>query len=310
MLIQTVGILSPGDMGQAIASVLTQHGLRSVAALDGRSERTRRLAAEARLQDLGSLKCLVAESDVLLSVLVPSAATQAAEQVAEAMRSIGKSLLYVDCNAISPQKARKIDALIQAAGGRFIDAAIIGPPPRMPGLTRIYASGAQTSALEQLRDYGLDVRVIGDESGQASGLKMCYGALTKGLMAIGTELLIAAHRLSLEEVLWDELSGSQKELLAWLTGSISSMPPKAHRWVGEMEEVAATFSALGLTGRTFEGAAELYRLVKETSLGKETPEECDRKRRLADLIATLSGEVLKLPSECLHSASPTKSDMR
>lgn len=293
MFIQTVGILSPGDMGQALAAVLTQHGLKSVAALENRSERTRRLAAEAKIQDVGSIKRLVAESDVLLSVLVPSAATQAAEQVAFAMRDLGKNLLYADCNAIAPSKARTIEQLIQAAGGRFIDAAIIGPPPRVPNRTRIYASGAQASELEQLRDYGLDVRVIGDEIGQASGLKMCYGALTKGLMAIGTELLIAAHRLSLEEVLWDELSSSQKELVTWLTGSISSMPPKAHRWVGEMEEIAATFSDLGLTGQTFEGAAEVYRLVKETSLGKEMDVECDRKRRLAELIDTLSNESLK-----------------
>ena len=72
MAIQTVGILSPGDMGQAIAGVLIQHGLRTVAALDNRSERTRQLATEAKIEDVGSLNRLVCESDVLLSVLVPA----------------------------------------------------------------------------------------------------------------------------------------------------------------------------------------------------------------------------------------------
>ena len=82
MQIQTVGILSPGDMGQAIASVLSQNGMRTVAALDDRSDRTRQLAQEGKIEDIGSLKRLVAESDVLLSVLVPSVAKQAAEQAA------------------------------------------------------------------------------------------------------------------------------------------------------------------------------------------------------------------------------------
>ncbi|MDF5720080.1 MAG: DUF1932 domain-containing protein [Rhizonema sp. PD37] len=290
MAIQTVGILSPGDMGQAIAGVLNQHGLRTVAALDNRSQRTRQLATEAKIEDVGSLNRLVSESDVLLSVLVPASATEAAKQVSEAIRNVGKNLLYVDCNAISPDKVRTIEDIIQASGGRFVDAAIIGPPPRMPNRTRIYASGVHASELAQLRDSGLDIRAIGDEIGQASGLKMCYAALTKGLIAIGTELLIAAHRLNLEEPLWDELSTSQKELVDWLTRSIPTMPPKAHRWVGEMEEIAATFSAVDLTELTFEGAAKVYRLVQETDLGKETPEERDRNRQLAEIIAKLSSK--------------------
>ncbi|MCA1990451.1 MAG: DUF1932 domain-containing protein [Coleofasciculus sp. S288] len=242
MLIQTVGILSPGNMGQAIAAVLSQNGLRVVTALDDRSERTRQLADEAKIEDLGSLDRLVAESDMLLSVLIPSAATQAAEQVALAIRNLGKNLLYVDCNAISPHKAESLGQLIQEAGGQFVDVAIVGLPLGVPDCTRIYASGTQAGELEQLRDYGLDIRVIGNEIGQASGLKMCYAALTKGLTATATELLVAAFRLGVEEVLWSELSRSQKELLTWLTNSISSMPSKTHCWIAEMEEITATFA--------------------------------------------------------------------
>ncbi len=290
MQIHTVGILSPGDMGQAIAAVLNQHGLKTIAALDDRSERTRRLAAEANIQDVGSLKQLVAESDVVLSVLVPAAAILAAEQIAEAIQAVGKNILYADCNAIAPQKAKNIEQIIQSAGGQFVDASIIGPPPQVPNRTRIYASGSQAGVFGQLKDYGLDVRVIGDEIGQASGLKMCYAALTKGLTAIGTELLIAAHRLGLDEQLWSEFSGSQKELANFLTRSVASMTPKAHRWVGEMEEIAETFQALGLTELTFQGAADVYRLVKETSLGQETPEECEQTRSLTEIVATLSNE--------------------
>lgn len=290
MQIQTVGILSPGDMGQAIASVLNQNGLKTIAALDDRSERTRQLAAAGNIQDVGSLTKLVIESDLVLSVLVPAAAAEVANLVAEVVSNVGKQILYVDGNAIAPQKVKRIAQLIESSGATFVDASIIGPPPRVPGRTRIYASGKQTDEFQQLRNYGLDIRVIGDEIGQASGLKMSYAALTKGLTAISTELLIAAHRLGLDEQLWNEVSSSQPELAAILTRSIPSMTPKAHRWIGEMEEIAETFQELGLTERIFYGAADVYRLVKETSLGKETPEECERNRPLRDIITTLSDE--------------------
>lgn len=290
MSIQTIGILSPGDMGQAIAAVLIQHRLRVVAALDDRSKRTRKLAADANILDVGSLNHLVAESDIILSVLVPSAATEAADQIAAAIRTTGKPILYADCNAIAPQKVKSIEQIIQSAGGQFVDAAIIGPPPRIPNRTRIYASGLRASELAQLRDYGLDIRVTGDQVGQASGLKMCYAALTKGLTAIATELLIAAHLLGQEDQLWTELSASQPELVSILKRSIPAMPPKAHRWVGEMEEIADTFKALGLTEHTFKGAADVYRLAKDTSLGRETPEECDRSRLLSEIITIFANE--------------------
>ncbi|MEH2049415.1 NAD(P)-dependent oxidoreductase [Nostoc sp.] len=290
MPIQTIGILSPGDMGQAIAAVLNQHGLKTIAALNDRSERTRQLAAAANIQDVGSLTQLVIESDVVLSVLVPAAATQAAQQVAEVISNVGKPILYVDCNAIAPQKVISIGQLIESVGGTFVDGSIIGPPPRVPNRTRIYTSGKQANQLLQLRDHGLDVRVIGDEIGQASGLKMSYAALTKGLTAISTELLIAAHRLGLDKELWDEVSSSQPELASILTRSIPSMTPKAHRWIGEMEEIAETFKELDLTERIFYGAADVYRLVKETSLGKETPEESNRDRPLHEIITILSDE--------------------
>lgn len=274
-------------MGQAIATVLLQHHLRVVAALNHRSNRTRLLATEAGIQDVGSLERLVNESDIILSVLVPSAAVQVGHQVAEVIAKVGKPVLYADCNAIAPHKAIAINQLIRDAGGQFVDAAIIGPPPRVPDRTRIYASGEPAETFAQLRDYGLDVRVVSHQVGQASGLKMCYAALTKGLTAIGTELLIAAQRLGVEESLWQELQTSQPELVAILNRSIPGMTPKAHRWIGEMLEIADTFETVGLTERTFQGAADIYQLVKHTSLGQETPEERDRARTLVDVIVKL-----------------------
>ncbi|HYU20493.1 MAG TPA: DUF1932 domain-containing protein [Chloroflexota bacterium] len=285
---KTVGIMSPGEMGQAIGAVLRERGMPTIAALDGRSQRTRRLAAEARIADVGSVERLVSEADLVLSVLVPSEAVAGAEDVAQALRSTGGQLLYADCNAIAPQTTRQVGSIVESAGGRFIDASIIGSPPSRSHSPRVYASGEAAAELQELASYGLDIRVLGGDVGQASALKMCYASLTKGLTALMTELLISARRLGADESLRAELLASQAALYEWAARSIPSMPPKAHRWIGEMEEIAATFEGAGLTPRMLLGAADMYRFVAETPLGHETPEERDQARDLESVIESLA----------------------
>jgi 3-hydroxyisobutyrate dehydrogenase-like beta-hydroxyacid dehydrogenase len=115
--------------------------------------------------------------------------------------------------------------------------------------------------------------VVGERAGDASAVKMCYAALTKGTTAIMTELLVAAARLGVADALRDELALSQAAMVARMERSVPAMVPKAHRWVGEMEEIAATFGAVGLTPATFEGAAAFYAFVASTALGQSSPEE-------------------------------------
>jgi 3-hydroxyisobutyrate dehydrogenase-like beta-hydroxyacid dehydrogenase len=289
--IQTVGLLSPGDMGHTIGSVLHDHGVRVLTYLGDRSERSKALAAQAGIEDTPSLDALVSESQILLSVLVPARAVEVAGQVAAAIERTGADLLYVDCNAIAPATVEGIGRRITAAGGRFSDAGIVGPPPRKPGTTRFYASGPEEFA--HLSAAGLDVRVIGDRVGQASGLKMCYAALTKGLIALGTELLVAAHLMGLDDALRDEQQESIPSVLAWLEGAIPSMPPKAYRWVGEMEEIAATFEALGMTPKMLDGAADMYRFIENTPPGQETPETRDPNRDAYGVVSALASALEK-----------------
>ncbi|HEY8291001.1 MAG TPA: DUF1932 domain-containing protein [Thermomicrobiales bacterium] len=287
MALRSVGILSPGDMGHTVGAVLREHGLRMLTCLDGRSARTRALATEAGIEDIPTLEDLVVAADIILCILVPAEATGVAQRVASAIRTTGADVLYADCNAIAPQSVRTIGETIIGAGGRFADVGIIGGPPKQPG-TRFYASGPGATAFAALNDYGLDVRVLDGATGQASGLKMCYGALTKGLQALGTELLIAAKLMGLEETLRAEQEQSTPDVLGWLQRAVPTMPPKAYRWVGEMEEIAATFAGLGMTPQIFEGAADLYRFIAETPIGKESPETRDRSRGLDGIVAALA----------------------
>ncbi len=295
MAIQTVGLMSPGDMGHSIGNVLRVGGLRVITCLRDRSARTAALAAEAGIVDVPDYETLVREADVLLSVLAPSEARRLADRVAAAVRATGTDLLFAECNAIAPQTVREIATVVTAAGARFVDAGIIGSPPK-PGeqRTRVYASGEHAVEFAELAQYGLNVRVIGSEVGQASGLKMCYAAITKGLTALATELLVAGRAMGLTEPLRAELQQSQPALYGWVERQVPTMPPKAYRWVGEMEEIAATFGYLGLTPQILQGAADLYRFVGQTPLAEETPEVRQRGQTLDDVVALLA-DALEAP---------------
>ena len=273
MKLQTMGIMSPGDMGSAVGQVLTKRGLKVIAALGERSPRTRALAAQAGIADVGTLENLVGQADLVMSILVPDAAVAAAQRVAEIMRRTGARPLYADCNAIAVQSARKIGEIMKAVGVPFTDASIIGPPPRVPNKTRFYASGSHVQEFAQLSHYGLNVRVLGPEEGKAKAIKVCYATITKGTQALCTESFVSAKRLGVFDVLMAELETSQKALLKFAQDGLQRMPPKAHRWVGEMKELAATYQGLGLTSRMLAGAADMYRDVGQTPLGHESPED-------------------------------------
>ena len=288
MTVKTVGILSPGDMGHTIGQVLRSSGLRVITWLEERSERTKRLAKRAGIEDVATYHALVGESDVLLSILVPAQAFSAARAVARAISETHADILFADCNAIAPQTVTQIGELIRAAGGVFVDAGIIGPPPRKTGSTRIYASGSDVATLAELNRFGLEVIGIGERVGAASSLKMCYAALTKGFAALSIELLTAAEILGVSETLKQEFALSEPALLKRMEGYLPGVPMKSGRWVGEMEEISKTFGQVGLTPRIFSGAADLYRFVSENDLALRTPEDPDPLPALSEMISRLA----------------------
>ena len=103
------------------------------------------------------------------------------------------------------------------------------------------------------------------------------------------ELLIAARKLGLYDALIGEFAQSQEARPKSLNG-LASVPSKSRRWIGEMEEIAKTFGEIGLTPNMFTGAAEMFRLVGDSVLADETPENRDQNRSIEDMIRALSGE--------------------
>ena len=286
MAIKTAGLISTGDMGSGIGIVLLRGGFDVATCLEGRSELTRRLASEAGIRDTASMDELVGQVDMMISVLVPAQARNLADRVAESMRRTGKTPIYVDCNAVSPQTVRGIQSVIEAAGAQFIDCGIMGSPPSRDNNSLFVCSGPDCGPMDALAAAGLNVRVIGKEIGQASGLKMVYAASTKGSVALWTELLTAARALGLSEELDRFYDERQWPAAIALKKMIPGMPWRAHRWAGEMEEIAATFAEVGMTPRMLLGAADMYRLVAETELGKLTSR--DPHPELADLLEAMA----------------------
>ena len=262
-------------MGSGVGDVLHQHGLRVLTCLAGRGGASRERAAGAGFEDTPDLEALVGACDVLLSIVPPAVAGAVADQVAAAVRVTGADLLYADCNAVAPGTARAIAHTITEAGARFADGGIIGPPPTRPG-NRIFTSGPGARELAHLARFGLDIRVLDGEVGKASGLKMCYAAMTKGLQALGAELLVAARLLEVEDELRAEQNqgGNLAAVRQFVEGALPSMPPKAYRWIGEMEEIARCFEDLGLPGRLMLGAADVYTNFRDGGLlARELPIE-------------------------------------
>ena len=290
MKIESIGLMSPGDMGQAVAMQMKAKGLYVYTALEHRSERTRALARAAGLTDVGTLARLVVECDVVLSVMNPGAALGFARDVARALRATGSSRLIVDCNAIAPDTVHEIARMVEGAGGRFLDAGIIGPPPRGDAKTDLYVSGRGAVLLEQLGGAQLIVHVISERIADASALKMCYGALNKGTQALWLDVLMAAQRLGVGGILEQQLRQSQADLHDRALSQFPSMPPKAHRWVPEMVEISKTLATAGVTPKVFQGAADIYRFVAGTTLGKETPENRDKSRDGKNVVRLLAEE--------------------
>jgi len=252
----TIGVLNPGEMGSVVAACAKQAGARVLWTSEGRREETRRRAAAAGLEDAGSLADLVAASEVILSVCPPEAALDLARSVAAA----GFTRTYVDGNAVSPATARAIAGVIEGAGATFVDGGIIGPPPRKPGTTRLYASGAGAPQVKSLfGDSPLEVIVLDAPAGAASAVKMCYASWTKGTSALILSVRALAAIEGVEDALLGEWRTSQPQLLKRAEDAASGSAPKAWRFVGEMEEIAATFAGAGLPDGFHLAAAEIWR---------------------------------------------------
>lgn len=296
MNLNKIAIISPGDMGSDIGRYLIANGATVYTCLEDRSPRTRTLSERAGIIEVTSLQQLVKTVDIILSITISDIVEEVCQKVALAMQEVDNYPVFVDCNAISPQKCQQLETIITTAGAKFVDASILGGPPSrggtMSGMAgkspRIYYSGHATDEFCTLAEFGLDLKYLGPHIGQASAIKMTYAAMNKGSTALYTELLLAATQMGVADQLVEEFTATQMDAYNRMTKMIPRMPAKARRWVSEMKEIQATFQELGMTGNIFKGVSEMYHMIGATPIGNETPETQDQTRSLEQTITTIA----------------------
>ena len=251
---ETIALFHPGDMGAAVGACLASNGHRVLWASSGRSAASAARAKAANLEDAVTFEGALEQVRVVLSVCPPHGALALARKVAEAkFRGV-----FVDCNAIAPETARAAMEIVEGAGARFVDGGIVGPPPTERGRTRLFLSGGSSPQIAALfAATNVEAVVLDGPPGAASALKACYAAWTKGTTALLAAIRALARQEGVEAALLDEWKRSQPDL-SRRTEAVSAAARKAWRWIGEMEEIAASFRAAGLPEGFHLAAAQVY----------------------------------------------------
>ena len=258
-----VGVLHPGEMGAAVGAQLRGQGRTVLWASAGRSSQTAGRAAAAGLADARTVPELVRRSHVVLSICPPHAAAETALAAAGTSdHPAGGAPLFVDANAISPASTREVAEIVAASGRGFVDGGIVGPPPQGGGGTRLYVSAGPAGSAERVASLfagtDVDARVVPGGAGAASAVKMAYAAWTKGTAALVLAVRALARAEGVEDALAREWALSQPQLAGRLDAAGRSALAKGWRWVAEMEEISAAFTAAGLPGGFHQAAAEVF----------------------------------------------------
>ena len=280
-----IGIVSPGAMGAALGRSWEAGGAGVVTTVEGRSDRTRGLASGLSL--LPTLADVVATSTVVVSICPPGEAEACLESILGAAAKTGATPLLADLNAISPDLVRTLAARAAAAGLDLVDGAISGGPPVPGSDTTVYLSGARADEIAVLDTDGLRRRVVGDQPGTASAVKMCTAAIYKGTNALWTQSLRAAAELGVLEEVVDDLRVAYPDQVDRTATRLAVTASKSGRFVEEMRQIAATQASVGLTPTLYEAMAEVFLDVSRTSLAGATPESAAQLTDLAGVLRAL-----------------------
>jgi 3-hydroxyisobutyrate dehydrogenase-like beta-hydroxyacid dehydrogenase len=253
-----IGILHPGEMGISVAVSAMKSGHEVYWASNGRSDQTKARALKYDLVDLESLSQLCKQCEIILSVCPPHAAEEVAKSVIEA----GFKGLYLDANAIAPQRSVRIGEMMNVKCVRFVDGGIIGGPAWTTKETWLYLAGNYAKEIALCFSKGpLEIKIISDEIGKASALKMCYAAYSKGTTALLAAILAAAESLGVRENLYEQWNVDTNDFSDQANQKVKRVTAKAWRFEGEMKEIAATFQEVNLPTGFHNAAAEIYHRI-------------------------------------------------
>ncbi|KAH7405986.1 6-phosphogluconate dehydrogenase [Phaeosphaeria sp. MPI-PUGE-AT-0046c] len=260
----TIAILSIGQMGLGVSSLLLAHDYHVITNVSDRSAATQQRAQSASITCVENDEELVAQADIILSIVPPRDAVATAQRIVAASKDKqrAKESWYFDLNAISPNTARSIQDLLQTCSNlKFADGGIIGGPPSLsnsnswtkPGIPISGPHGWPDSTFAQV----LNMRNVGAEIGKASGLKCCFAALAKGFTALALQSFTTAGSLGVYDELQDYLAEYSAAAGEKARKSVVGCTGKAYRWVEEMNQIGECFASEG----GWEARANVFREI-------------------------------------------------
>jgi 3-hydroxyisobutyrate dehydrogenase-like beta-hydroxyacid dehydrogenase len=174
----------------------------------------------------------------------------------------------MDGNAISPERMASVAAIVTAGGAEVIDGAIIGHPAWKPGTTYLHLSGPKAAIVADcFTGSVLTAKTMSSRVGDASALKMCYAALTKGTAALLCGILATSEQLGVRDALYDQWRSDGPGRVEDREKSVTAVTSKAWRWVDEMEEIARTFEGAGQPGGFHHASADIFRRLSSLKEG-------------------------------------------
>ncbi|MDL5158407.1 NAD(P)-dependent oxidoreductase [Actinomycetospora termitidis] len=264
----TLGVHAPGAMGIALARCLRAGGHEVATTAAGRSPATARRLAEAGLDDAGSLDAVV-RADIVISVVPPGRAREAAAEIGSACTRSGARPLVLEANAVSPETVTAIAADLPTD---LVDAAISGPPPAPDAdrPTRVFLSGPRAGEVAALAVPGVEWVALGADTGAASATKMCTASVRKGFTGLLAQALVTAeHHGVLDAVVAD----LRLDFPTAGVGPAAAAATKAWRFVEEMSAIADTQAGAGLSRELFDAFAQVYADLATSAYGDLRPED-------------------------------------
>jgi 3-hydroxyisobutyrate dehydrogenase-like beta-hydroxyacid dehydrogenase len=213
---------------------------------------------------LDSFEDVVRRSDVVLSVVLPSAADEVASEFCAAAHLSPSDCIYVEANSVSPATALDIGRRVEDAGRSFVDASFNGLAKNVAASGTLFLSGTRAAEVAEVFAGVMRVQLLGDEPGRASAMKMLLGGLSKGLCALFTELAVLASRMEM----LDEMLEASRRTYGGVSSVVERMLPTYARHAGrrltEMSELESTMGAAGITPRVMQGVVRLHEALADT----------------------------------------------
>ena len=205
----------------------------------------------------------------LLSLVTADAALAAARDYAPLLP---EGALWCDMNSVAPDTKREAAAVIELAGGRYVDVAVMAPVDKGMAVPLLISGPHALAAQPLLEALGFtNVRVIGDDVGRASAIKMIRSVMVKGLEALSWECAAAAEAAGVFDEVMASLDASEKAV-GW-AGRVAynreRMETHGLRRAAEMEESARTLQGLGIEPVMTRGTVALQRQAARKNKGTE-----------------------------------------